>query len=230
MPNVVVFPRRHARASGRGTPSGQGVAGQLSENHCRVRSRRRDCISAPDSSAASFLVSPSARQLTVDKPSPSWAAKARATVNNCSVPVMPAYSVGLPEKSIAILPSASARHDGYATGMDLAAVLAIIDRERGKRRDHAIEQLAGTPDAIRNMRRTLRGEARSEPTVRTLTALARALEIEPARLLEAAQGTPTDLPAIDQLRARREQLLRDVATLDRAIELLAQQSQPKRAG
>lgn len=53
--------------AGRAMPDGQSrFDGQWSENHCMVFSRRRTWISAPASIAASFFVSPSARQLTVE--------------------------------------------------------------------------------------------------------------------------------------------------------------------
>ena len=60
---------------GRATSVGQiALAGQFSENQFMVFSKRRTWMSAPNSIAASFLVSPSARQLTVERSMPSAAA------------------------------------------------------------------------------------------------------------------------------------------------------------
>jgi transcriptional regulator with XRE-family HTH domain len=212
--------RGHADASagagkGRGTPSGQAApAGQLSENHCIVLSSRRTWMSAPPVNAPSFLVSPSARQLTVDKSKRSLSAYARATISSCSIPVISGLSVDLPEMSTAILPDAPELAGGYFTAMDREQLLAWIEaglKAKNLKADRAAK-LAGHPDMIRNLRRGV-----SIPKIGALRALARIIGDPPPGLFETQERHP---PTLEELRAERDEFRRKADELDLVITIL----------
>lgn len=227
MGDVVEF-RRHADASigaddgfGRRTPSGQDTSGQLSENHCIVRSSRRTCMSAPFSMASSFLVSPKARQLTVDKLISCARAYARATWSNCSVPVMHGISVNLPDMSTAILPDALAVDTGSITAMDAKVILRNIDAclLAQRRTEHKVSKDAGHPDAIRNLRRAVaRGKARV--SLPMLQAIAKTLKTTPAELQRPDMEPPKLDLSPDQQDRLLELLLAQREMLDGQIEAL----------
>lgn len=213
---VLMFPaNRHAGTStadgnGRGTSAGQSAAGQLSENHCIVFSNRRTWISAPRSIAPSFLVSPSARQLTVDKSKPSDAAYARATVISCAMPLINDISVKLLRKSTANLLRDDPVNSGYSTAMELKDVLAWIDTRKRVLglSDAEVEKKAGRPSLVQNMRKTIKNGHGSLPKVASLRALAEVLGEAPAALLEPLtplSGKPSqnDSSALDELRERQ---------------------------
>lgn len=159
---VVWVPEDHWQTSreGRGTPSGHSLPdGQFSENQIIVFSSRRTCMSAPRSSAPNFLVSPNARQLTVDSSMPSMSAYACATERSWSIPVMTEISVNLPHQSRVMLPHASFLTSGYSTAMKtkeniraelLKWVAAGLTSKKLK--PAAAEKKAGHPSAIRNLR------------------------------------------------------------------------------
>lgn len=153
------FPHQ-ARASteGRGTSAGQGTAGQFSENQRIVRSSRLTWMSAPASMARSFLVSPSARQLTVERSRSLATAYACATASSCSMPDMTAISVKLPSKSTGILPQEVDNRSGYTTGMEPYELLELIEREHAKGRKYAaMEREAEVPPgSIQNLKKSVK--------------------------------------------------------------------------
>lgn len=204
----VIYPRAFHRVAsaieragrGRGTSSGHGASGQLSENHCMARSSRLTWMSAPDSRASNFLPSSNARELTVDNPTFLSSAYERATESNWSMLCIPDISVKLPPKSTAILPDVVDRSSGHATEMDLPVILANINArlaELEKSPDAAARE-AGAPDAIRNLRRAIKN-GKGGITVRTLSKLAEVLETTPQELM--APRKPTAL-AIDAQQLR----------------------------
>lgn len=225
--------RFHARAStgsrgagegvGREISDGQSASGQLSENHCSARSRRRTLIPAPACSALIFFPSSKARELTVDNSTRSSSAYARATVSNCSMPVMNRISVSLPAKSTAILPDARPLRPGHITEMELdpfEQFLAVIDRriaelkaDGDKRRltDNAIAKAVKSPDVIRNVRRHI-----SLPKQKARVGLGRYLGID---LLNESSFHQTTGQAED-LAALREELRRATDALERAIDFV----------
>lgn len=166
MGDVIVIAGHHVCAShasvtereGRGTFPGQlQPAGQWSENHCKVRSNRLTWISAPRSSAPSFLVSPQQRQLTWDRSRPSVEAYARATASNDSIPSMNPISVKLPHSSRVILPKDKLVNSGYPTGMATVEDLnAWLDERRAalKLNDSELARKCGIPvHTIQNIRK-----------------------------------------------------------------------------
>jgi hypothetical protein len=228
MGKIIRFPRRHSAASagsafealGRGTSVGHGAAGQCSENQSSARSSRRTWMSAPPSIAASFLPSSKARELTVVSGMPSSAAYARATDSKCSMLLIPEISVNLPGLSTAILPDAKSVGSGHLTGMDLTAVLSNIEArlaELDKSAD-AVSRAAGKPDAIRNLRRAIKS-GKGGFTMKTLVALARALETSPEALLSTSRPhLPADLDGdaakmLDFLLEQRELLDNQIRAL-----------------
>lgn len=235
----VVKLRRHALASkkdreGRGTRSGHSnPAGQLSENQRSVRSSRRTWMSAPFSMAPNFFVSPSARQLTVERSSLSNSAYARAIDNNCSMPVMDEISVNLLRKSTAILPRAPEREAGYFTGMELGEIIAWIDRRKaakGFKSYAAIEKEArlgrGT---LQNLFNTVRRGYGSLPKQGTLTKLARTLGDAPPKLLtepvkplpgRKLSGEKNQAAPVHQLQAEIIKLQRYIGRAERKIASL----------
>lgn len=222
--------RRHVRASagkGRGTSAGHSPSGQLSENHLSAFSNLPTLISDPSTSAASFLPSLSARELTVDRGTSSIAAYARATVSSCSMADIIPISVNLPVLSTANLPDAQPVSSGHSTGMDLGIVLQNIDRllETKGRNAHEVSRSAGVPDAIRNLRRAVKGEIKSTPTLRVIAALAEELgtslnDLMQPRKKPEIQSAPgvrqAILEKIDWLDQQKQQALQELATLEDA--------------
>ncbi len=218
MGSVIRFPELHARASGagsgRGTPDGHLAPGQLSENHCIVRSSRRTCMSAPASIAGSFLVSRSARQDTVEISNPSESAYARATVISCSMPVMTPISVKLLRKSTAILLRDRSVDSSYPTGMELRDVIAWVDARQSALglSDRQAEKRANSPSLIQNMRKTLKKGQGSLPKLGSLRALADVLGDPPPDLFEPlaalngrrSQRVNSSADAVARLRAEQE--------------------------
>lgn len=212
------FRRRHARASqvmahGRDTFEGQSTdAGQWSENHCIVFSKRLTWMSAPRSSAPSFFVSPKARQLTVERSMPSIAAYARAVMRSSSMPFMQSISVKLPLMSTVILPEATIGNSSYITGMGNDEIMQWIEPRLKARKISAnrASKEAGVPDAIRNIKRGL-----SKPKIETLWALAKVLGEPPPGLFErVADPLSSPLPTLDDLRAERERLDITISVLE----------------
>lgn len=229
MGKLIRFPRRHhARASLNSTASGRGISdghgrsdGQFAENQRMVRSRRPTLMSAPSSSARSFLLSSSARELTVESGTPSSSPYMRATVRSCSMPDITGISVNLPVLSTAFLPNDPPAGTGYSTGMDLAVVYANIERRLRllKMSAHKASTLAEAPDAIRNMKRKLKGEIKGDGiTAQTLDALARVLNTT-AEELKAAPPKPDIRP----VAGLRETLLKKIEWLDRERERAMQE-------
>ena len=181
-------------------------------------------MSAPFNIAPSFLVSPSARQLTVEISRLLAAAYVRATMSNWSIPDMFGISVILPDMSTAILPDAPAPYPGHPTGMDLAVILQNIDvllKKHGLTDDSASRK-AKAPDAIRNMRRRLASGKSGIGNVKTLEALAKQLETTVGELI-----TPQAISAVpiqekthlrQFLRAQRDLIDQQLAALDAAEE------------
>lgn len=235
---VIKFPRRrrHARTStgsrdGRGTSDGQAASdGQLSENHRMVRSSRRTCMSLPLSSSTSRLESSSARELTAGNPIPSMSAYARATLNSCSMALIPETSVISPRLSRVFLPRAPDIGFGYFTDMDRELIIKRLDarlKELDNRSDSEASRLSGHRDVIKNMRSKVRHGTGSWPKTPTLIDLARkGLEMDPIALLgpEVVPGLPgappSDEPALDRLRAQRDWHLREAEHLETAITFL----------
>lgn len=228
---VLRFPKRgHSAAStkdgaGRGMSAGQSASGQWSENHCIVLSSRRTLMPAPASMAAIFLPSLKARELTVDKATPSASAYARATESSCSMPFMPTLSVNIPGKSTAKLPGALPGNPGHSTDMDIGDLLQRIEQRLDVLKlsaDDAARQ-AGVPDAIRNIRRAV-DKGKGGPTARTLAALAKVLQTTPAWLMGSQE--PINGLDLDHLLQKRETLLDEVARVQLAIK--EQQKPPPR--
>jgi hypothetical protein len=175
---------------GLGIASGQGVSGQLSENHCKVRSSRLTWMSAPRSIAGSFLVSPVDRQLTVDKSNRVASAYARATASKWSMPDMQGISVILPNKSTVFLQRAVSVNSGYITGMELKEIVAWVDERKaakGIRSDLEVERGSGAKWAVQNMRKGLK-TGKFVPKVGTLEKLANFLGEPPARLFQPVRA------------------------------------------
>ncbi len=228
---MIIRPNFHVRASagaraGRTTPDGHGPSGQLSENHCIARSSRRTWMSAPPSIADSFLPSSKARELTVERPTPSMSAYARATASNCSIESMLPISVNLPDKSTAILPDAMAVGSGHLTEMtetDWTAVLSNIEARLKTLRmsPHAASKRAGHLDAIRNLERSIE---RGKPgmSLKTLDHLAVVLKTSREALLSSGRvHLPKIEPeqattAVEMLKAQRSLLDQQISTLEEA--------------
>lgn len=236
MARILEFPR-HARASdgsttegagdGLGIPEGHSASGQLSENHCIVRSSRRTWMSFPFSSSTSRLESSSARELTADRLIRSISPYARATVSNCSIPFMPAVSVISPRSSRANLPRARVFTVGYPTDMELKSISKRINERLGVLGISAAEasRRSGHPDVIKNVRKTAKDGHGSAPKIQTLIHLAGALECDPTWLL-GPENTPAAMPDSDQrsntdiLAEQRDWHLREAEALERAISIL----------
>lgn len=127
----------------------------------------------------------------------------RATDKSCSMPVIPAISVILPLLSTAILPDAKIRWNGHLTGMDLKQILARIERRLvvvGMSANRA-SLLAGKPDAIRNIRRTVKNDSKGGFNAATIAALAGPLQTTPAFLLDGIEG-------VDSLDPREVNIVR----------------------
>ncbi|MEN6535681.1 MAG: hypothetical protein ABFD89_18600 [Bryobacteraceae bacterium] len=198
---------------GRDTSSGHSPSGQLFENHSSARSMRLTLISAPHSSAASFLPSLSARELTVESGTRSISAYRRATLSSESMPDMAGISVSLPDKSTAFLPDAHRIVSGHSTGMDLAVILENIERQLRikKMSSDKASRLAGKPDAIRNIKRKLKGEIQGDGiTVKTLEALAGALGSTVDELT-----TPRERINISPVPGLRDSIIAKLEWLDR---------------
>lgn len=198
---------------------------------------RLTLISAPHSSAASFLPSFKARELTVVRGTPSSSAYRRATFKSESIPDMLGISVSLPVKSTAILPDAQLYKAGHSTGMDLTVVLENIERLLKVRKlsAHKASDLAGKPDAIRNIKRKIEGGIQGNSlAIETLDALAKVLgttsdelRAPPSRInVQSVTGVrETLLAKIAWLDRERDQALRELDALERA-EL--QERKPKK--
>lgn len=144
-------------------------------------------------------------------------------------------SVSLPDKSTAILPDEAGIKPGHPTGMDLAAILKRIDARRKEMglSDHAVSKKAGKVDAIRNMRRALLDGGRGA-TINTISALERALEVEPGWLMRSNDSEkpklaagPADVSRLYEerraLEAERDALNRKIDGLAHAIAVLERQ-------
>lgn len=83
----------------------------------------------------------------------------------------------------------------------------------------AVSRQAGTPDAIRNMRRAVK-EGRDGVSTKTIAALAPVLKTTPAWLLGAEEGTPSAMVGsdVDRLAQERDRLVEQVGILTRKIE------------
>lgn len=111
--------------------------------------------------------------------------------------------------------------------MELAAVLENIERllKAKKRSADEVSRAAGVPDAIRNLRRHLRGQIKAEPTTRTISALAEELGVtvdyllsrRPAVHVEPAPGVREALlRQIDWHEQERQRAIDQLAALDEA--------------
>lgn len=212
--------------TGRSMSAGQEAsAGQLSANHRSARSRRRTVIeTVPRRRAANRRLSPKQRQLTLVKGSDSAVAYARASANKVSVEFIPPKSVIRPVKSRKKLPDTQAGKSDKVPAMNLASILRFIEGRLDELNlsAHKASILAGKPDAIRNMRRSVEkghGGAHSS----TLAALERALNVAPGTLLRIGDDTPA-APAqftgneIEQLRAELHALMEQRRLIDQKIE------------
>lgn len=104
-------------------------------------------------------------------------------------------SVNLPVMSTVNLPKAQLVSSGYSTGMDQTKlILGKIDRflRIEKTNDHALGKLAGSPDAIRNLRRYAAGQIKGVWTLDTLEAVARAMGTTSWELLRPPGAIPQD--------------------------------------
>lgn len=244
MGDVIRFRRRHhgcashtstAEKDGRGTLSGQShPAGQWSENHCKVRSSRLTWISAPRSSAPSFLVSPNERQLTVDKSSPLFAAYARATMSSSSIPFIESLSVKLPRTSRVMLPHDKIFASGYPTAMKAkdnirTELLNWIDDSLSTTRlsESAAEKRAGHASAIRNLRK---GKSQSwQPHI--FRAFIGIFGQPPAALMNAMLDTAPPSMAnhtapVQRMEAELEAIERRAEELRTAIRVWKQLDEP----
>jgi hypothetical protein len=108
-------------------------------------------------------------------------------------------------------PDARFVSSGYSTGMDLPLILSNIEWRLKvlKLSANRASDLAGTPDAIRNLRRRVAGKAGGSFTVDTLQKLAVALKCEPKDLMQA---TPQE--NVKPIPGLRGQLLSQLAYLD----------------
>lgn len=232
MGSVIRGPWRHARTSskdGREISLGHSSSERFSANHPSARSSRLTLISAPPSSAASFLPSSKTRELTVDKGTSFSAAYRRATMSSCSMPDIGAISVNLPVLSTVNLPDALPKHSGQSTGMDLAILLTNIEHRLealGISSDEASRR-AKRPDAIRNLRRKVATGAKGSMRADTLEALARVLEATVPELTSPPRPPTPPIPGL------REYLLQQRALIDQQLanldaEEMAAKKPPKR--
>jgi hypothetical protein len=108
------------------------------------------------------------------------------------MPDIPAISVNLPHLSTVNLPDAKPVGSGHSTGMDHDILLNNIERilKAKKVSADAISKKAKRPDAIRNLRRRVKGDYDGSWTLDTLTDVAAALEISPWELLRPAGAIP----------------------------------------
>lgn len=232
MGRIVKFGRRqdaHVRFSsedtGRGISSGQSLSGSLAESQDIACSSVRLRRSAPFSIAARRLPSEKMRELTVDNGTPSTSAYLRATLSKRSMLFIKAISVILPDKSTANLPDARKLKYGHPSIMNLQAILARIERridELGVSAHH-VSKAAGVPDAIRNLQRVVKS-GKGGITVRTLSALAPALNMTTAQLLGEEVLVRLDHLTVEQLIEEREILLRRLTDVQNEIAKREQQS------
>jgi hypothetical protein len=134
-------------------------------------------------------------------------------------------SVSLPVKSTAFLPGADNVGSGHSTGMNLQAILQNIERllrARGLNADVA-SRMAGRPDAIRNLRRKVKGEQKGGITLRTVSDLAEALGTTATDLMRTDHPEPPPLGMREYLLQQRALIDAQLADLD-AVE----NPQPKR--
>jgi transcriptional regulator with XRE-family HTH domain len=99
--------------------------------------------------------------------------------------------------------------------MDLITVLANIERllKAKKRSADAVSRAAGVNDAIRNLRRTVRGEIKAAPTARTIAAIAAELGVTVDYLM-----MPREKPDIQPAPGVREAILEKIKWLDQQRE------------
>lgn len=233
---VTKFPRSHRKTShaGRGTPDGHiAPEGQFSENQVIDFSSRRTWMSAPRSSAPNFLVSPNARQLTVDNSMPSMSAYACATERSWSIPVMAEISVKLPHSSRVMLPQANLSASGYATAMKAkdnirTELLKWIDDGLSKTglKQTAAEKKAGHSSAIRNLR-TGKSDSWSPGVIRDFIGV---LGQPPAALTKALLDGTSALSAnhmspIERMEAELAAIERRADELRNAIRVWKQVSE-----
>ena len=218
MGDVVRIHARISMGSGRGTSSGQGVSGQLSENHCIVRWKRPVVMSAPSASSANLFPSFKASELTVESFNCRASAKDRATARSCFVSDMPPVLVKLPRLSMGFLPSLTDIDSGYSTGMDdLRSFLAWIDKRKADLgiSDAEISRRAKRPYAVQNIRRTVRNGHGSRPKEETVRAIAKALGNAPAGVLSSSE-----LSDLDMLKTREAHLQGQLEQVRAAIALI----------
>lgn len=209
----------------------EAVAGQLSENHCIARSKRKTVMlrgeplrRLPDSSVSKVLASSKARKLTVLSGKRSATAKAVATASKDSVTVMRGHSVITPVKSRRKLPDAKMTSVSNIHSMDLRAILSLIEtrlEDLNLSADKA-SRLAGKPDAIRNIRRAVKRGA-GGATAATLAALETALNVEPGTLQRIGTNGAVPVPEIQggelgQLRYELKVLLDQQAAINAKIQ------------
>lgn len=232
MGKIVKFGRRHnahvrfsSADTGRGTSRGQSRLDSLSENHDMARSSVRLRRSAPFSIAAMRLLSEKTRELTADNGTPSTSEYLRATLSKRSMLFIPPISVILPDKSTANLPDARKLKYGHPSLMNYQAILARIERrldELGVSAHH-ISKAAGSPDAIRNLKRVVQS-GKGGITARTLSALAPKLNMTTAQLLGEEAPITLEHLTVEQLIEEREILLRRLTDVQNEIAKREQQS------
>lgn len=105
--------------------------------------------------------------------------------------------------STAILPDAANALSGHITGMDLKGILERVERRLAavNLTANAASELAGKPDAIRNLKRAVKDGGKGV-NVGTISALAPVLETTTSWLLEATgdEGPANSPPPMQQLR------------------------------
>jgi hypothetical protein len=151
-------------------------------------------MSQPLSSAENFLLSPKTRQLTVESAMLSARAYRRANIRSSSIPDI--------ESNIGKI---TALVNGYITGrlepafrsnyrsMKLGDVLERVERRLSalKITANKASVMAGKPDAIRNLRRSIKQNRREGVSTSTITALAGVLRTTVSWLSEGSG--PEDL-------------------------------------
>ena len=95
--------------------------------------------------------------------------------------------------------------------MDLAVILQNIEillKTKGRKAD-PVSKAAGVPDAIRNLKRAVRGEIKSGPTLRTIAALAAELGVSVNDLTQ-----PRRKPDVPPAPALRDMILKKLKWLE----------------
>lgn len=118
-------------------------------------------------------------------------------------------------------PNAAGVDFGHSTGMTLSGILARIDQRLAQLAlsDNAASKRSGHPDLIRNMRRALINGGVG-PAPKTLSDLAAALETTHAWLIGEPETTSSEPEGLRILRTKRVELLRQIYSIDQAIELI----------